>query len=133
MYPLEPQFPNILQARGFKRGIGKTAFRTKVVPLAFALARIMNEVKWEDRLDPYNHHPFFPVGVTTVWDTAPIYVATPSDSRINRLLYQPGVCSGPKSINICVQLPGECPKFITLACAGGCVNDVCDFGGFPIP
>ena len=89
MYPLEPQFPNILQARGFKRGIGKTTFRTKVVPLAFALARIMNEVKWEDRLDPYNHHPFFPVGVTTVWDTAPIYVATPSDSRINRLLYQP--------------------------------------------
>ena len=46
---------------------------------------------------------------------------------------QPGVCSGPKSMNICVQLPGECPKFITLACAGGCVNDVCDFGGFPIP
>ena len=89
LYPLTSQMPHTLRVKGFKRGIGKTTFRKQIVPMAMTLALVMNEVQWDDRLDQSNHHAFFPVGVTTVWDTAPIYVATPSDPRINKLLYQP--------------------------------------------
>ncbi|KAH8054705.1 hypothetical protein JL722_8651 [Aureococcus anophagefferens] len=59
------------------------------MPVALALAVCLREVVWSDRLDPFNHHPYFPVGVTTIWDTVPLYVATPDDKRQERLIYQP--------------------------------------------
>ena len=89
LYPRGKNMPLILRVRGRPRGYDKSTFRRQILPLAFDLAKALDEVQWSDRLDPFNHHPFFPTGFTTIWDTAPIYVATPRDSAINRLLYQP--------------------------------------------
>ena len=89
LYPRGSECKLVLRVRGKEQGYDKTTVRRRLMPLAHKLAEVMDEVKWSDRLDPYNHHPLFPIGVTTLWDTAPIYVATPSDSMMNRLLYQP--------------------------------------------
>ena len=88
-YPRQEQCPSVLRARGMQTGLSHRSFSRNVMPIALALAVCLREVVWSDRLDPFNHHPYFPVGVTTIWDMVPLYVATPADKRQERLIYQP--------------------------------------------
>ena len=86
MYPSYDQIRHVCRATGGK-GISSTCFYDNVIPLAVKLALALDEIHYEDRLDPMNHHLFFPVGITTILDTFPVYVSAPSDSRLK--LYQP--------------------------------------------
>ena len=44
--------PLILRVRGRPRGYDKSTFRRQILPLAFDLAKALDEVQWSDRLDP---------------------------------------------------------------------------------
>lgn len=70
-------------------GISSTTLKTKIIPVLSILAQTLNEIFWEDRLDPYNHAPDFPYYVTCMVDTIPIYVQNPTNAIIGRWLYNP--------------------------------------------
>lgn len=103
LHPKSKQVPNVLRANGQVRGVSSTTFEHEVIKMALALALAMNEIHYEDRLDPMNHHPFFPVGFTAIIDTFPVYVAAPSDWRLNGLLFQPKCAALPSQLTDCVR------------------------------
>ena len=73
-------------------GIGRTAFYDNILGengIAFLLGQAIDEIDFSGRLNEFNHHEFFPVGITAILDTFPIYVGHPSCSHLSKLLYQP--------------------------------------------
>lgn len=69
--------------------ISSTTLQNKVIPTLHYLAGAINEIYWEDRLDPYNHTPDFPLYATGIVDTVPIYVLAPQNKVLNQSLYNP--------------------------------------------
>lgn len=49
----------------------------------------LDEIFWEDRLNPYNHTPDFPFYVTGIVDTVPFTVLQPIDPTLNHAIYNP--------------------------------------------
>lgn len=111
MYPTNAQMSHTLRVAGQDNGISHTTFYTLVMPIGHALANAVAEINYDDRLDPMNHHPFFPVGVTQIFDTFPIYVATPSDWRVRKFSASnlKLACGIPRSH--CVRNPRDDPYF----------------------
>lgn len=70
-------------------GISSTTLHNKVLPTLHTLATGINEIHWEDRLDPYNHTPDFPYYVTGIVDTVPIVVLEPEDALLRHWLFNP--------------------------------------------
>ena len=60
-----------------------------VIPGLHWLGSTLNEIHWHERLNPYNHSVHFPCYVTGLVDTTPVYVQTPTDSQMRKLLYNP--------------------------------------------
>jgi hypothetical protein len=94
LYPTVAQMPTMLRVTGMTRGIGRSTWENRVLPIGKLLAASLAEVDPAVRLDPMNHHPWFPVAFTSILDTLPLYVSTPSSWIMNKLLYQPkyGAC-----------------------------------------
>ena len=61
----------------------------KVFPALCYLAKVINEIFWEDRLSPYNHTPHFPFWFTGIVDTFPLHVLQPHNSTLRRALFNP--------------------------------------------
>jgi hypothetical protein len=51
------------------------------------LSTHMNEIHWSDRLSPWNHGEYFPVYVTAMTDTTPIFVQQPKSSTLRSALF----------------------------------------------
>lgn len=49
-------------------------------------AQVVDEIRWEDRLTPYNHSRLFPYMVTGIGDTFPI---SSIGGALGDVLYQP--------------------------------------------
>ena len=82
LYPRRNQCSSVL-------GISSSKLHSKVLPTLHILAQCLDEIHWEDRLDPFNHTPDFPLYVTGIVDTVPVYVLAPQDSTLNHWLYNP--------------------------------------------
>ncbi len=50
-------------------GMKYTNFFKLVMPLARNWNAAIDHIRWDDRLDPMNHHPYFPFDTTVIWDT----------------------------------------------------------------
>ena len=46
--------------------------------------RVISLIHWNDRLNPMNHHPYFPYRTTVIWDTTCIRVQKPKDWTYGR-------------------------------------------------
>ena len=75
-----------MRVNGQSKGIGVDCFRANIIPLACRLAFTIDELQWDARLDPFNHHPLFPTIITGIADTFPIRVSCPLSSRVHYLL-----------------------------------------------
>jgi hypothetical protein len=51
------------------------------------LSCYMNEIYWSNRLSVWNHAEYFPIYVTAMTDTMPIYVQQPGNSALRSALY----------------------------------------------
>lgn len=67
----------------------KETLNSKVMPLLHQMAEVVNEIHWDDRLNEFNHIPFYPSNITGIVDTLPIYVQQPVNSILSHMLYQP--------------------------------------------
>ena len=67
---------------------GRTASDAHV-PIILTLAEHANMIRWENGLDPTNHHLAFPVGTTGIVDCFPIRVLTPRKWSAKTFLYAP--------------------------------------------
>ena len=67
-----------LQSNRHWQGFSKRTFDREVLPSAKALADVLDEIRYDARLDPYNHSPPFPHYLTAIVDTAPIFVSETS-------------------------------------------------------
>eukprot|EP00657_Telonema_sp_P-1_P012207 TRINITY_DN8657_c0_g1_i1.p1 TRINITY_DN8657_c0_g1~~TRINITY_DN8657_c0_g1_i1.p1 ORF type:complete len:248 (+),score=36.79 TRINITY_DN8657_c0_g1_i1:123-866(+) len=110
MYPTWEQSPVVLwtpklvQSQGC--GIGKETLRDQVLAYAIALGLAMDEVHWDDRLDPYNHTEFLPTLFTFMLDTAPLRICEPVGSE-NHLTFQPKYKFSCFKIQIGMTLTGQ--------------------------
>ncbi len=70
-------------------GCSNFTLHSKVLPLLSGLANTYNEIFWDDRLNEYNHTPYFPTNVTEIVDIVPIYVQQPASKILQHQLYNP--------------------------------------------
>jgi len=70
-------------------GYSNTKLHQRIIPTLYSLADIYDEIHWDDRLNQFNHIPYFPPSLTGIVDTLPVYVQQPSNSTLKRLLYNP--------------------------------------------
>lgn len=82
MYPLRCQTLTVL-------GCTRYYLHYVILPALHYLRLVMDEIHWEDRLDPGNHTPHFPFLFTGMVDTFPMRVQQPAESEIRRRLYNP--------------------------------------------
>lgn len=59
------------------------------MPTLHHLAHTIDEIHWEDRLNPYNHTPDFPYYVTGIVDTVPVTVLQSVDHTLHHALNNP--------------------------------------------
>ena len=69
--------------------VGTYGFKTHIVPIILALAEHANMIRWENGLDPTNHHLAFPVSTTGIVDCFLIRVLTPRKWSAKTFLYAP--------------------------------------------
>ena len=55
-----------------------------LLPNVFFRAAQIDHMRWDDRLDPFNHHPYFPRRVTVAWDSTCFRVQKPRDYTFGR-------------------------------------------------
>ena len=55
-----------------------------ILPAAKEWSIGIDFIRWSDRLDYDNHHPFFPALFTTIWDTTCIRISEPGDWGVAR-------------------------------------------------
>mmetsp|Transcript_52285 Transcript_52285/g.119278 ORF Transcript_52285/g.119278 Transcript_52285/m.119278 type:complete len:325 (-) Transcript_52285:538-1512(-) len=67
-YPAKDRCVDVLRTKRVAGVPYDTFFRT-VMPLARNWNQGISHIRWNDRLDPMNHHPFFPYDTTVIWDT----------------------------------------------------------------
>ncbi len=74
-----------------KRVLGCTRYELQytVLPALHFLALVMDEIYWDDRLDPRNHSPHFPYLFTGMVDTFPMHVLNPSCKEVRNALLNP--------------------------------------------
>lgn len=65
-------------------GMTYSSFMRNVMPLARNWNEAVDHIRWNDRLDPMNHHPFFPHYVTCLWGTTCFRVQKPGDWAFGR-------------------------------------------------
>ena len=65
-------------------GLDYSTFMRNIMPLARNWNEVIDHIRWDDRLDPMNHHPLFPHFVTCLWDTTCIRVQKPKDWTFGR-------------------------------------------------
>ncbi len=79
-----------------KTVLGCTRFHLQyvILPALHYLCLVMDEIHWNDRLDPRNHTPHFPFLFTGIVDTFPIRVKQPVNKELRESLYNPkyGAC-----------------------------------------
>lgn len=92
-------------------GMTDNTFRNQVHPLLDRLASTMSIVTWSDRLHPLNHTPEFPYYVTSVVDTAPIYVSESVNEEFSRLLFAPKYGGTALKLEITCSLMGHIIDF----------------------
>lgn len=87
LYPKFDNFKRVMRVKGQGDGIGVKAFRDNIIPLAFRLAQAINELNWDARMDPRNHHVLFPTIFTGIVDTFPITISCPLSSQAQYLFF----------------------------------------------
>jgi hypothetical protein len=65
-------------------GVTKHNYYDILLPMLEIIVSTLDEIKWENRLDPYNHTPEFPHYYTHIVDGFPIEVWAPSDYNTAR-------------------------------------------------
>lgn len=55
-----------------------------IMPLARNWNAAVDHIRWADRLNPMNHHPYFPTRTTVIWDTTCFRVQKPKDWTFGR-------------------------------------------------
>ena len=89
--PTKGQFKRVMTSPLLKGCISYSTFRKSVVPVMECYAAELmkgGEIDWSRRLNPTNHHEFFPRYVTTIADCGPMVVWEPTDPEMHRLLNQ---------------------------------------------
>jgi hypothetical protein len=84
LYPAEDNMSDLLQTS--RIDVSSESFYKDVLPLARLWALNLNHIKWEDRLKFNNHHPFFPVSHTVIWDTTCFRVQRSPDWSYSRFV-----------------------------------------------
>eukprot|EP00615_Pteridomonas_danica_P004974 CAMPEP_0114354694 /NCGR_PEP_ID=MMETSP0101-20121206/19677_1 /TAXON_ID=38822 ORGANISM="Pteridomonas danica, Strain PT" /NCGR_SAMPLE_ID=MMETSP0101 /ASSEMBLY_ACC=CAM_ASM_000211 /LENGTH=234 /DNA_ID=CAMNT_0001496301 /DNA_START=225 /DNA_END=926 /DNA_ORIENTATION=+ len=67
----------------------------EILPLARLWAANINHIKWNNRLQWDNHHPFFPFFHTVMWDSTPFFIQQArhwQTARMNNNGHYPGNC-----------------------------------------
>jgi hypothetical protein len=76
---------NFIKRADFNAGWKLYSLLFKVImPLARNWNAAIDHIRWSDRLDPMNHHPYFPTRVTVIWDTTCFRVQKPKDWTFGR-------------------------------------------------
>ena len=77
-YPVEVRCVYVLRNKRVAGIPYETFFRT-IMPLARKWNQGTSHIRWNDRFDPMNHHPYFPYDTTAIWDTTFYRVQKPRD------------------------------------------------------
>lgn len=80
LYPTRRQSSIVL-------GCSASTLQETVLPHLITLANMINEIRWDDRLNPFNHTPDFPYLFTGMVDTFPIEVEKPEHRELRRALF----------------------------------------------
>ena len=83
LYPAENNCIDSLRTSKIAGLTYSTLFRN-IMPLARNWSVTLDHIRWEDRLDPMNHHPFFPHFAIVLWDMTCFRVQKPSDWTFGR-------------------------------------------------
>jgi len=70
-------------------GVDKSTFYRNSVPAMSDLADRIQELDWPQRLDLYNHVPYFEEFFTGATDTLAVLVRTPKNRALQKVLHQP--------------------------------------------
>lgn len=81
-------YPNRYQSKSVL-GCSRDYLQRTILPGLYYLADVIDEIYWEDRLDPRNHAPHFPFLFTGIVDTFPMRVCCPTDGELAKSLYNP--------------------------------------------
>jgi hypothetical protein len=91
--------PNTLHTRITGR-VSVQKFYSIVVPILCTFSECVNEIKWEERLNPLNHGThFMKERFTTIFDGTNINVQNVSNKKLNRVLF-----SGSKYNHCCLKI-----------------------------
>jgi len=74
--------PNVLVTS--RLTVAYVTFYKMIMPCARRWALVIDEIRWDDRLDLDNHHPFFPYLTTVIWDTTCFMVEKPTQWEYGR-------------------------------------------------
>lgn len=82
-YPTEEVGPTFLRTSKISN-LQLDTFYKCILPLARNWSVQVDHIRWAERLDPMNHHVFFPTDVTVLWDTTCIRVQKAADWTVAR-------------------------------------------------
>ena len=83
LYPAKDNCVDILRTKKLA-GVEYSFFFKVIMPLARNWNAAIDHIRWSDRLDPMNHHPYFPILTTVMWDTTCFRVQKPKDWTFGR-------------------------------------------------
>eukprot|EP00658_Telonema_sp_P-2_P041131 TRINITY_DN2940_c0_g1_i2.p1 TRINITY_DN2940_c0_g1~~TRINITY_DN2940_c0_g1_i2.p1 ORF type:complete len:298 (+),score=44.48 TRINITY_DN2940_c0_g1_i2:273-1166(+) len=111
MYPTWAQTPVVLWTPEWVSrkgcGISATTLRRAVLQWIAALALVLDEVHWADRLDAMNHVELLPKRFTVLVDTAPVSVGDALDKEVAKLNFQPKYKDTVYKLQIGISLVGD--------------------------
>jgi len=82
LYPTEDLIEDMLCTQ--RISVDRKSFYKCILPLARRWASNIDHIRWGDRLSRWNHHPYFPVDVTVIWDTTCFRIRKPRDWTFGR-------------------------------------------------
>lgn len=97
--------PDLVAQKGC--GISARTLHNNVLTYLAALALVIDEVRWEDRLDPYNHVQLLPTRFTCIVDTGPVFVAESMDGSTASLTFQPKYKENCFKMQVVISLTGQ--------------------------
>lgn len=82
-----------------------------LIPYMSILANKLNEIHWNDRLCVWNHGYHFPLRVTAIWDTEPIYIQEPINSKLKEATYSGKYGTNCYKLQVATDFLGRCLYF----------------------
>jgi len=83
LYPAQDNCADVLRTALLPL-VPYSMFMKVIMPMARNWSITIDHIRWNDRLNPMNHHPYFPIRTTVIWDSTCFRVQKPRDWTFGR-------------------------------------------------